>query len=310
MNAEGSPGRGTAVIGDTTLLDRELSWVEFNRRVLDQALRPEVPLLERLRFLSIVSSNFDEFFMVRVAALKRGMTAAAADRQRFARLAAAAHSVVEVQYRTLHAEILPQLKSAGVRIVPAAALDPDQQRAAAADFRYRIFPALASTRLAGGAAAVAGLRLHLAFRLERETASATELAGAPVPHEEDEPPVALVAVPSGLDRLRPLPGARGEECFLLIEESIVLHGAELFPGTGWATMRCFGLPAMPTWRLTRRPTRTSSRRWRRSWSSAAPAVWYVWKSIRLRPRCARCSAPTWEWPRKTCTPSRRSTSPA
>ena len=223
------PG-GTKGSGGRTLLDRELSWVEFNRRVLDQARRPEVPLLERLRFLSIVSSNFDEFFMVRVAALKRSMTAAAADRQRFARLAEAAHSVVELQYRTLHADILPQLQAAGVRIVPAAALDPEQQRAAAADFRYRIFPALASTRLANGAAAVAGLRLHLAFRLEREKAAAADLAGAPVPHEEDQPPVALVAVPSGLDRLRPIPGARGEECFLLLEESIVLHGDQLFPG--------------------------------------------------------------------------------
>ena len=222
-----------AVSGDRTLLDRELSWVEFNRRVLDQALRPEVPLLERLRFLSIVSSNFDEFFMVRVAALKRSMTAAAADRQRFARLAEAAHTVVELQYRTLHAEILPQLQAAGVRIVPAAALDPEQKRAAAEDFRYRIFPSLASTRLAAGVAAVAGLRLHLAFRLEREPAAATDLAGAPVPPvspEEDEPPVAQVAVPSGLERLRPIPGARGEECFLLLEESIVLHGGELFPG--------------------------------------------------------------------------------
>ena len=229
MNQAERPA-AVAVSGDRTLLDRELSWVEFNRRVLDQALRPEVPLLERLRFLSIVSSNFDEFFMVRVAALKRSMTAAAADRQRFARLAAAVHSVVELQYRTLHAEILPQLQAAGVRIVPAAALDPEQQRAAAADFRYRIFPALASTRLAGGAAAVAGLRLHLAFRLDREPAAAQDLAGAPVPHQEDEPPVALVAVPSGLDRLRPIPGARGEECFLLLEESIVLHGEQLFPG--------------------------------------------------------------------------------
>ena len=225
-----------AVTRDRTLLDRELSWVEFNRRVLDQALRPEVPLLERLRFLTIVSSNFDEFFMVRVAALKRSLTATAADRQRFARLAAAAHAVVELQYRTLHAEVMPQLHAAGVRIVPAAALSPEQRRAAADDFRYRIFPALASTRLAGAAAAVASLRLHLAVRLEQETAAGADAAGAPASSKsskspkEDEPPVALVAIPSGLDRLRPIPGARGEECFLLIEESIVLHAGQLFPG--------------------------------------------------------------------------------
>ena len=235
-----------AATADHTLLDRELSWVEFNRRVLDQALRPQVPLLERLRFLTIVSSNFDEFFMVRVAALKRGIPATAGARQRLARLAAAAHGVVEQQYRTLRAEVLPQLQAAGVRIVPAAALSPEQRRVAADDFRYLIFPALAATRLAGGAAAVASLRLHLAFRLQPRApaGAAASDSPAPAPHpgsagpaigqpasgREQEPLVSLVAVPSGLDRLRPIPGGRGEECFLLLEESIVLHASQLFPG--------------------------------------------------------------------------------
>lgn len=205
------------------LLDRELSWVEFNRRVLDQALRPAVPLLERLRFLTIVSSNFDEFFMVRVAALKRSLTADAGARQRFARLAAAVHELVELQYRTLRADLVPQLQAAGVRIAAAAELTPEQRRAAGDDFRYRIFPALAPARMTHGAApAMASLRLHLAFRLEQRA--------APEIGNGTDPPLALVAVPSGLDRLRPLPGAPGEECFLLLEESIVLHAGQLFPG--------------------------------------------------------------------------------
>lgn len=205
------------------LLDRELSWVEFNRRVLDQALRPAVPLLERLRFLTIVSSNFDEFFMVRVAALKRSLPADAGARQRFARLAAAVHELVELQYRTLRADLVPQLQAAGVRIVAAAELTPEQRRAAGDDFRYRIFPALAPARMTHGAApALASLRLHLAFRLEQRA--------APEIGNGTDPPLALVAVPSGLDRLRPLPGAPGEECFLLLEESIVLHAGQLFPG--------------------------------------------------------------------------------
>ena len=205
------------------LLDRELSWVEFNRRVLDQALRAAVPLLERLRFLTIVSSNFDEFFMVRVAALKRSLTADAGARQRFARLAAAVHELVELQYRTLRADLVPQLQRAGVRIAAAAELTPEQRRAAGDDFRYRIFPALAPARMTDGAApALASLRLHLAFRLEQRA--------APEIGNGTDPPLALVAVPSGLDRLRPLPGAPGEECFLLLEESIVLHAGQLFPG--------------------------------------------------------------------------------
>lgn len=214
-----------------TLLDRELSWVEFNRRVLDQARRPEVPLLERLRFLTIVSSNFDEFFMVRVAALKRGLTAAAGARQRFARLAAAVHELVELQYRTLHEDLIPHLQAAGVRLVRGAALTAEQRAAAAADFRYRILPALAPIRMADGAApAVASLRLHLAFRLQPHAPGLGPDAPAPGAGGGAEPPLALVAVPSGLDRLRPLPGAPGEECFLLVEESIALHAEQLFPG--------------------------------------------------------------------------------
>ena len=217
---------------EETLFDRELSWVEFNRRVLDQAQREEVPLLERVRFLTIVSSNFDEFFMVRIAALKRERGGAAGNRQRLEQVAAAAHEVVAGQYRTLHSRIVPQLHAAGVHLVAAADLTDEQRAAAADDFRFQIFPALSTVRMAGGgAAAAASLRLHIAFRLE--PVATGEQAAAPLPADEVGAGVqiALVAIPSGLDRLRPIPSLRRrEDSFLLAEDSIVLHARQLFPG--------------------------------------------------------------------------------
>ncbi len=222
-------------VTEQSLLDRELSWVEFNRRVIDQARAAAEPLLGRLRFLTIVSSNFDEFFMIRVAALRRELVPGSQRHRRFTRLAAEIHDAVGQQYRILHADLLPELAAAGVRILTAAELTPAQRRAAADDFQYQIFPALAAVRLAAGApdsiaTAVANLRLHLAFRLQPEapdTLAADGLHGAPGP---DEPLVALVTVPLGLDRLRPLPGAGTPAGFLLLEDTIVLHAAHLFPG--------------------------------------------------------------------------------
>src|SRR6266567_2652094 len=98
-------------------VNRELSWLEFNRRVLEEAQDPSVPLLERVRFLAIFSSNLDEFFMVRVAELKRrlgagdqvpgpdGLTTA----QTMAAVAARVHSLVEEQHRCFLEEIQPFL---------------------------------------------------------------------------------------------------------------------------------------------------------------------------------------------------------
>src|SRR5215469_546313 len=118
------------------LFNRELSWLEINRRVLEEGLDQSLPLLERLNFLSIFSTNLDEFFMIRVAGLKQqleggvielspdGMTPGAQLRQISERL----RPMIVQQMRCLAEEIIPGLAERGVILIPFRALSDRQRR--------------------------------------------------------------------------------------------------------------------------------------------------------------------------------------
>src|SRR6478736_810312 len=111
-------------------LNRERAILEFNRRVLAQARRPDVPLLERLRYVCIVSSNLDEFFEVRFAdyleaARRLGSGVSMRDLDS---VAADAHALIDAQYAAFNDEVMPLLKQQGIAIISHAERDPAQRR--------------------------------------------------------------------------------------------------------------------------------------------------------------------------------------
>ena len=209
----------------TNLTDREVSWLSFNLRVLELAEDQEVPLLERLRFLAISSSNLDEFFMVRVATLmskiENGVSAPNAaglrPKELLERVSSITRELIARQSETLHQGILPELKKYGIEFVTWDALDQIEQIYVTKLFQDRIFPVL--TPLAVDPTHpfpyISGLSLNLAVIVKN-----------PTTHEEF---FARVKVPEILPRFVATAKISSTR-FLPLEELISIHLQELFPG--------------------------------------------------------------------------------
>jgi polyphosphate kinase len=206
-------------------INRELSWLEFNGRVLEEAMDPSVPLLERLKFAIITSTNLDEFFMVRVAGLKDALEegetapdlAGLTPRQQLKAISERAHEMVDRLDRTLVDDILPALGQHGIQITPLATLDPTQRAYLSRYFTAEVLPALTplAIDLSRPFPKLSSLSLNLAVLLE--------------PAEGDtDPRLAVVQVP-GLQRLvRPV-GGEGTT-YVLLEELVRSELQALFPG--------------------------------------------------------------------------------
>jgi polyphosphate kinase len=131
-----------------TYINRELSWLEFNRRVLEEAKDESVPLLERVKFLSIFSANLDEFFMVRVARLKRllregalsaspdGLTAA----ESLSAISKRVHELAEEQHQCFLKTILPQLTREEIHLVRPGEMNREQERFLEGFFDQILYP--------------------------------------------------------------------------------------------------------------------------------------------------------------------------
>lgn len=206
-------------------LNRELSWLQFNGRVLEEALDPATPLLERLKFATIVSSNLDEFFMVRVAAVKNAIDegdtapdlAGLTPVQLLQQIAVAAHEQVARLYAALNDEILPALAARGIGLRSGEQLDPAQRAQVARHFRDEILPALTPLAIDSSRPfpLLAGLTLNVGVLL------------APAEGEE-QPRLGVVQVPSLLPRLVRLVGDGTQ--YTLLEEIVRGELAALFPG--------------------------------------------------------------------------------
>jgi polyphosphate kinase len=214
----------SAALKMPALLNRERAILEFNRRVLAQARRADVPLLERLRYVCIVSSNMDEFFEVRFAdyleaARRPGAGVSSRDLES---VAADAHALIDDQYAVFNDDVAPKLKSEGIVILNHADRDDAQRRWVANFFEREVRPLLVPVGLdpSHPFPQVANKSLNFIARLSGKDAFGRVNS------------IAIVKVPRVLPRVIKLPErlSAGGQAFVLLTSVIRAHLGELFPG--------------------------------------------------------------------------------
>ena len=220
----GAQEPAAAVAPRLALLNRELAILDFNRRVLAQARRADVPLLERLRYVCIVSSNLDEFFEVRFADYVEATRTprGGVSRADLRAVAASAHALIDEQYALFNGEVMPALQREGVVIVNHAQRDAAQRRHVDEFFRTQVRPLLVPVGLdpAHPFPQVANKSLNFIVKLGGRDAFGRDNA------------IAIVKVPRVLPRVIRLPDAisGGRQAFVLLSSVIRAHLHELFPG--------------------------------------------------------------------------------
>ncbi|KRC66035.1 polyphosphate kinase [Aeromicrobium sp. Root236] len=212
----------SAALPHDRFLDRELSWIAFNARVLELAQDDALPLLERVRFAAIFASNLDEFFMVRIAGLKRRIAAGVAvpsasglnPRDVLSRSLAASQELMVAHAETYHHDLVPALAAEGIELLHWSSLRPTEQEQISALYRDRVFPIL--TPLAVDPAHpfpyISGLSLNLALVMRNPDTGKDHFA--------------RVKVPPIINRWMEADAGR----FVPLEEVIAAHLDLLFPG--------------------------------------------------------------------------------
>ncbi|MCB9645570.1 MAG: polyphosphate kinase 1 [Deltaproteobacteria bacterium] len=231
--------------------NRELSWLEFNRRVLSLATRPDVPVLERLKFIAITGSNLDEFYMVRVGGLERHRRRGEARfepgpdglglRELLTQVSDHARELYEATGRALLDSVLPELAKNGIRFLGRDEVDPAVQDELQEFYRREVHPCLTPIAIdpAHPFPMLKNGTLNLALRVQHHPGSARD--------DRLEQPegelLAVVQVPSMLPRFLPLPTEDGSHLFATLEDVIARFAHNLFPG--------YDIAEAATFRITR-----------------------------------------------------------
>lgn len=227
--------------------NRELSWLEFNDRILNLALRKDLPLLERLQYLSIVTSNFDEFFQVRVASVKRMLfenpdyvdSSGLNSRVLLSSISARSHQLIRSQQDCLLSDIIPDLAKKGIEYVSPESYTIPQIDYLSNVFNTEIFPLLTPLRTDSEVFPhIKNLSVYVAFLLEPIPGiknSLPEFIG-----KSDLKNIAFVEIPEGIANIYYLPTDK-KNCrqFALLQDIITLCGTNLFPGFAVAEAMLF-----------------------------------------------------------------------
>lgn len=208
-----------------TYVDRELGWLDFNARVVSLAQNSKIPLAERLRFLSISSTNFDDFYMIRVANVKNSFvlgnssknTAGLTPHELLKKIFDKTQEIIDRQKQLLYDEILPEMSREGIHFINFEQMTAEEKMHVGSYFQNMIYPILTPLVVdpSHPFPYISGLSLNLAISLQAETT--------------DEKFFARVKVPPLVPRLYEI-HRKGEQYFLPIEDIISHHLFELFPG--------------------------------------------------------------------------------
>ena len=211
--------------GPSRFVNRELSWLAFNWRVVEEAENPRVPLLERLRFLSISAVNLDEFYTVRVAGLRElaqaGNTTPAADglspAEQLVLINAEARSLMQHQQKVL-GTLMGEMDAQNIKLERLADLTDEDRSFLAGIFLNQVFAVLSPLAIdpAHPFPFIPNNGYALALQLERR--------------KDKRPLQALLPIPAQIDRFVRLPAPNGCQRYLPLEDLLVLHIPDLFPG--------------------------------------------------------------------------------